>query len=118
MNKDVIQSVTRCLECQQVKEGHCPSTDILQLHDIIENKWEGLSLYFLVGSPMTPKRNYFIINVIYFPSKGAHFIPTQRTFNVAVIAQVFLQEIVQLGKIPPKHIKSRFLVHFLFFDSS
>ena len=49
MKSDIVDFVSKCLECQQVKEDHRHPADLLQPHDIPETKWEVISMDFVVG---------------------------------------------------------------------
>lgn len=40
-------------------------------------------------------------------TKSAHFIPIKSTFNVPVVARVFLQEVIRLHGVPRKIISDR-----------
>jgi len=49
MKPNVVHFVTKCLECQQVKDDHHHSIGLLQLHDVLMSKWEVISMDFIVG---------------------------------------------------------------------
>ena len=57
MNKDVLRFVARFLECQLVKVEHRNPVRLLEVHVILESKWEVISMDFIVGLPMTARRH-------------------------------------------------------------
>jgi hypothetical protein len=60
MKENIINYVVRCLECQQVNFEHRPPAGLLQPHSIQESKWEVISMDFIVGLPLTERRNDLI----------------------------------------------------------
>ena len=48
MNKEVVEFVSRCLICQQVKAEHQRPTGLLQSLSIPQWKWERITMDFLV----------------------------------------------------------------------
>ena len=52
MNKEVEKYLSRCLECQKVKEEHQHHTVLLQLLPISEWKWKIISMDFIIGQPI------------------------------------------------------------------
>jgi hypothetical protein len=74
MKHDVVDFVTKFLECQQLKVDHHHPTGLLQPHDVPISKWEVIYMYFVVGFPLTLLRgNTILVIVDKFP-KSAHFI--------------------------------------------
>ena len=55
MKKDLIDCVAIILECQLVKVEHRHPTRLLKLHEILESKWEAISMESIVGLPMIPQ---------------------------------------------------------------
>ena len=53
MKRDVVEYVSRCLTCQQVKAGHQRPSRLLQPLWIPEWKWEDIAIDFVVGLPKT-----------------------------------------------------------------
>jgi hypothetical protein len=107
MKDDIVNLVARCLECQQVKAEHRHPTGLLQPHAIPESKWEGISMDFIVGLPLTARRHDSIFVVVDTLTKSAHFIPVRMTYQAPDIARVFISEIVMLHGMPKKIISDR-----------
>ena len=53
----LVDYLSKCLECQQVKSGHQHPADLLQHFPIIEWKWDVISLDFITHFPLTQKKN-------------------------------------------------------------
>eukprot|EP00253_Pinus_taeda_P002818 PITA_02818 len=100
MKRDAIESLSRCLECQQIKAKHQHPTGLLQLLPIPEWKWETISMDFITGLPKTRKNNDSIMVVVDKLSKSAHFIPVQSTYKAVQIAHIFMQNIFNLHGLP------------------
>jgi hypothetical protein len=88
MKVDIVNFVTRCLECQQVKAEHRHPTGLLQPHAILESKWEIFSMDFIVGLPQTARRHDSIFVVVDTLTKSAHFIPVRTKPTVVMRSAV------------------------------
>ena len=53
MKRDVVEYVSRCLTCQQVKSEYQRPSRLLQPVWIPEWKWEDIAMDFVVGLPRT-----------------------------------------------------------------
>ena len=51
MKKDITELVSKCLVCQKVKIEHQKPSGMLQLLEILEWKWESISMDFMMGLP-------------------------------------------------------------------
>ncbi|XP_070010986.1 uncharacterized protein [Nicotiana sylvestris] len=56
MKKDIVEYVVRCLNCKQVKCEHQRSGGLLQKLEILELKWEQITMDFVVGLPRTQQK--------------------------------------------------------------
>jgi hypothetical protein len=74
MKANIVNYVERCLECQQVRVEHKHLAGLLQLHAILESKWEVILMDFIVGFSLTARRHYSIYLVVNTLTKSAHFI--------------------------------------------
>ena len=77
MKKSVVEFVTRCLTCQQVKTEHQASVGKLHPLPIPLWKWERITMDFVMGLPRT-RRNHDVVWVIVDRlTKSAHFLPVR-----------------------------------------
>jgi hypothetical protein len=107
MKANIVNYVARCIECQQVKAEHRHLTRLLQPHAISKSKWEVISMDFIVGFPLTTRRNDSIFVVVDTLTKSAHFIPMRTMYQVSDIARVFISEIVRLHGLPKRIISNQ-----------
>eukprot|EP00253_Pinus_taeda_P015903 PITA_15903 len=107
MKKNIIEYLSQCLECQQIKAEHQHPAGLLQPLQIPEWKWEVISMDFITGLPKTKKNNDSIFVVVDKLSKAAHFIPVQSTYRAAQIAHIFMQNIFRLHGLPKNIISDR-----------
>lgn len=75
MKRDIEDYVARCLECQRVKEEHQHPVGLLQPHLVLEWKWNIISMDFIVGLLVTPRRHNGIMVTLDRITKVAHFSP-------------------------------------------
>ena len=61
MKADIVNLVSRCLKCQQVKAKLRHPTGLLQPHAIPESKWEVIFMDFIVGLPLMARRHDSIL---------------------------------------------------------
>ncbi|MCO5577647.1 hypothetical protein L7F22_031478 [Adiantum nelumboides] len=107
MKKDTLDYVRRYLICQKTKAERVKIPGKLQPLDILQMKWECISMDFVTSLPKTT-RNYDSIYVIVDKlTKVAHLIPVKQTATAVDIAQVFVKEIVRLHGIPARIISDR-----------
>lgn len=100
LRKDVVEYLSKCLECQLVKAKHKHPTVLLQPFPILEWKWEIILLDFITILPCTMKQHDSIMVVIDKLSKNSHFIPVKSTYKTVEIANIFMKEIFHLHRIP------------------
>ena len=53
MKKDIANSVSKCLVCQQVKVEHQRPSETLQPLPIFKWKWKHITMDFVIGFPRT-----------------------------------------------------------------
>ena len=53
IKRDIVEFLSRCLVCQQVKTKHRKPLGTLQLSLILEWKWEHITMDFVVSLPRT-----------------------------------------------------------------
>ena len=107
MKRDVVQYVTRCLTCQQVKAKHQRPGGLLQPLNIPEWKWEEVTMDFVSGLPKSSEGYDSIWVIVDRMTKSAHFVPVKMTDPVRKLAKLYLREIMQLHGVPVSIVSDR-----------
>ena len=100
MKKDIVEFVSRCFVCQQVKALRQRPAGLLQPLSVPEWKWENIAMNFIVGLPRTLKGYTVIWVIVDRLTKSAHFLPSKATYTVDNWAQLYMKEIVRLHGVP------------------
>jgi hypothetical protein len=90
-----------------VKAEHRNSAGLIQPHAILESKWEVSSIEFIVGFPLTTRRNESIFMVVDTLMKSANFITLNTTYHALDITRVFIIKIVRLHGVPKRIVSNR-----------
>jgi hypothetical protein len=69
----------------------CHPIGLFWPYDILERKWEVVSLYFIEGLPMALQRHDCIMVVVDLLTKNAHSIPIKSTYDAITIVEVFIK---------------------------
>jgi hypothetical protein len=64
MKRDVVDYISRCMECQRVKDEHRHPMGLLQPLPILENKWEVVTIDFITKFPRTTRQHDSIMVVV------------------------------------------------------
>ena len=107
MKNDVVNFVSRCLTCQQVKAEHQRPAGLLQPMEIPEWKWDQVTMDFVSGLPRTKNNHDSIWVIVDRLTKSAHFIPVLTTYSMDRLAELYTQNIVRLHGIPSSIISDR-----------
>ena len=81
MKRDIVDFVSKCPNCQQVKYEHQRPGGTLQRMPIPEWKWERIAMDFMVGLRKTMGKYDFIWVIVDRLTKSTHFIPVKVTYN-------------------------------------
>jgi transposase InsO family protein len=82
---------------------------------IPEWKWEKVGMDFIVGLPRTQKGYDLIWIIVDRLTKVAHFLPVRTTYSSARLAELYMERIVSLHRVPKKIVSDRgthFTSHF------
>ncbi|KAA3480700.1 integrase [Gossypium australe] len=101
MKQDISKFVSRCLMCQQVPSG------LLQPVMIPEWKWDRVTMDFVSGLPLSPKKNDAIWVFVDRLMKSAHFIPVRIDYSLDKLAKLYISEIVRLHGVTVSIISDR-----------
>ena len=105
----MVEYISRCKKCQQVKVEHQHLAGLLQRLPVLEWKWEVISMDFITGLPMTWRQHDSIMVVVYKLTKAAHFIPVKSTHKSDDIAKIFMKEIFKLHGLPKAIVSDRYV---------
>jgi len=102
MKQKVAEYVVKCLTCQRVKIKHQQPAG-----DVPKWKWDSVSMDFMVGLPLTQRKNNAIWVILDRLIKTAHFIAMRNTLILGQLAWAYLEEIVLLHGVPSSIVSDR-----------
>ena len=82
MKRYIGDFVRRCLTYQQVKAEHHKLAGLLQPLEVVEWKWEYITMDFMTHLPRTPRRHDAVWVIVDLLTKSAHFLAMQMTFTI------------------------------------
>ena len=94
MKTELEEYIAKCFECQQVKNEHQHIAGLLQPLPIPSQKWEIISLDFVIGLPKNHNLNDSIMVVVDKLSKAAHFIHVKTMYKAVNLVDIFLKQIL------------------------
>nr|GEY51455.1 putative reverse transcriptase domain-containing protein [Tanacetum cinerariifolium] len=97
---DIATFVSKCLTCAKVKAEHQKPSGLLQQPEILEWKWEKITMDFVSELPRTPCGYDSIWVIVDRLTKSAHFLPMKKTDSIEKLAQLYLKEIVCRHGVP------------------
>ena len=107
MYDDVKKYVVSCLPCQMNKPRNSSKLGLLQPLPIPNNKWEQVSMDFIMPLPKTKKGHDGILVVVDKLTKMSRFIPMNTTDSAKDIATLFMNEIVRYHGLPISIVSDR-----------
>ena len=115
MKQDIIKFVTACHSCQTMKADRQLPQGLLQPLPVPAERWESISMDFIVSLPRTSKGNEQILVIVDRFSKMAHFIPCKKAASAPDVASLFMQHIFKIHGMPKTIVSDRdptFTGHF------
>nr|GEY05866.1 putative reverse transcriptase domain-containing protein [Tanacetum cinerariifolium] len=100
MKADIATYVSQCLTCAKVKAEHLKPSGLLQQPEILEWKWENVTMDFVTGLPRTPSGYDSIWVIVDRLTKSAHFLPKNKTDSIEKLTELYLKEIVCKHGVP------------------
>ena len=107
LKKDVRDTVSRCLVCQQVKIKHQQPGGLLHPLPPPEWKWDCITCDFVTHLPTSRRQMDVVWVVLDRLMKSAHFIPIRMTYPVSTLARLYRDHIVRLHGIPQEIVLDR-----------
>jgi hypothetical protein len=96
MKREIAKYVSKCGICQQVKVEHQRPAGPSQPLQILEWKWEMITMDFVLGFPKGRKGNDAIWVIVDRLMKSALFLPVKMTDIVDNLAKIYINEVVWL----------------------
>ena len=107
MHKSVEHYVVHCQQ-RQVNKAQCLKVGgLLQSLEILEGKWESISMDFIVGLPNTQRGHDAIWVVVDCLTKMAKFIPTKTTVSTPKLARLYMDQLYGLYGLPSSIVSDR-----------
>lgn len=100
MKHDVATFVAKCMVYQQVKAEHQRPSGLLQFLDILEWKWDKITMDFVMGLSRTQRKNDTIWVIVDWLTKATHFIPIRSKIELSKLVQLYINNIVRLHGVP------------------
>ena len=116
VKKHVREFVRRCLTCQQVKAEHQRTMGLLQPLEVVEWKWEHVTMNFVTHLPLTSRGHDTAWVIVDWLTKSTHFLAVRMTFTLEEFDRLCVQEIVRLHGLPVSIVLDRdprFTAHIL-----
>ncbi len=107
MKQDITRHVMECDTCGRVKADHMRTPGYLQPLPIPVWKWEDISMDFIVGLPLTPRKHDSIWVIVDRLTKTAHFIAVHTTYTAEKYAEIYIDRIVRLHGVPKTILSDR-----------
>ena len=100
MKRNMIEYVSKCLTCQQVKAEHQVPTGLLKPLPIPQWKWDNITMDFVSGFPLTQQKHDSVRVIVDRLTKSAHFILVRIAYSMDRLAELYVDEIVRLHAVP------------------
>ncbi|WMV58217.1 hypothetical protein MTR67_051602 [Solanum verrucosum] len=100
MRRDILNYISRCLSCQQVKAEHLRPGGELQKLSIPEWKWERITMDFVVGLRRTSRGHDSIWVIMDRLTKSAYFIPVHTSYSAERLARIYIRDVVRVHGVP------------------
>jgi hypothetical protein len=100
MKREIAKYVSECDTCQTMKAIHLKSVSALQSLSIPSWKWDDISMDFIMGLPNTSRHHDSIWAIVDRLTKVAHFLPVHTTDKAHKYAELYIDQIVCLHRLP------------------
>nr|GEV70424.1 reverse transcriptase domain-containing protein [Tanacetum cinerariifolium] len=107
MKAEIATYVSKGLTYANVKAEHQKPSGLLQQPEILEWRWEKITMDFVLGLPRTPSGYDSIWVIIDRLTKSAHFLPMNKTDKMEKLTQLYLKEIACRFGVPVSIISDR-----------
>jgi hypothetical protein len=103
---DVLKFVWECHIYQQNKVEHTHLEGLLQPLPIPEQKWESISMDFIIGLPLVWGKDciYVVVDKL---TKFSHFFAISSKYSTVQVAEMFFRELFWLQGLPKTIVSDR-----------
>ena len=88
MKKDIVEYVSKCLTCQQIKVEHQVLSSLLNPILIPQWKWDNITMDFVSGFPLTQRKHDSVWVIVDRLTKYAHFLPVRLDYSMDWLAEM------------------------------
>nr|GFA15329.1 reverse transcriptase domain-containing protein [Tanacetum cinerariifolium] len=99
--------VSKCLTCSKVKAEHQKPSGLLVQPEILEWKWEKITMDFITKLPMTTNCYDTIWVIVDRLTKSAHSLPIRENDSMEKLMKLYMKEVVTRHGIPVSIISDR-----------
>jgi hypothetical protein len=107
MKGEIAEYVSSCDTCQRIKASHLKTAGQMQPLSIPAWNWDDISMDFIVGLPLTPRKHDSIWVIVDRLTKTAHFIPVHTTYSAERYAEIYVDLVVRLHGVPKTILSDR-----------
>ncbi|GKA63026.1 putative reverse transcriptase domain-containing protein [Tanacetum coccineum] len=100
MKNDIALYVSKCLTCSKVKAEHQRPPGLLQQLEILEWKWENITMDFIVKLPRASSGHDSIWVIIDRLTKTSYFLAVREDYKTERLARLYINEIVARHGVP------------------
>ncbi|KAA3461634.1 DNA/RNA polymerases superfamily protein [Gossypium australe] len=107
LKRKIIDFVSKCLTCKQVKAEHQLPFGLLQPVKIPLWTWERITMDFVSGLPLTPTKKDSVWVIVDRLTKSVHFILVRTDYSLQKLAKLYVAKIVRLHGVRVSIISDR-----------
>nr|GEY39401.1 putative reverse transcriptase domain-containing protein [Tanacetum cinerariifolium] len=107
MMRDIAFYVRKCLTCSKVKAEHQRPSGLLQQPEIIEWKWDKITMDFITKLPRSKNGHDTIWVIVDRLTKLAHFLAIREDYSMERLERIYIDEIVARHEVPVSIISER-----------
>ncbi|GKE16939.1 reverse transcriptase domain-containing protein [Tanacetum coccineum] len=100
MKADIATYVSKCLTCSKVKAEHQKPSGLLVQPEILEWKWEKITMDFVTKLPKTTNGYDAIWVIVDRLTKSTHFLPMRETVPMEKLMKLYMKEVVTQHGVP------------------
>jgi hypothetical protein len=107
MKCEIAHYVSECDTCRKVKADYMKPGGLLQPLNILDWKWEDISMNFIMGLPLAGRKVDSICVIVDRFIKYVHFIPVHTRFIAQNYVEIYIAHILCLHGVPKMIVSDR-----------